>query len=417
MNNHNLFSDKQFGFLSGRSTTLQLLKVIDEWTKIVDRGGTLTTIYLDLMKAFDKVPHTRLIAKLRGYGIHEKLCTWIEHFLKERKQCVQVNGSYSKWHKVTSGIPQGSVLGPILFVVFINDLPKCVTSNVYLFADDTKIYREIQSTNDNKLLQEDLVTLFQWSKKWLLQFHPDKCKVLSVQGRGQKSEDVNYMMNLYDGGSTTLENVENEKDIGVTIDERLNFEKHIQLQINKANQISGLIRRSFMYMDYKIFSLLFKALVRPHLEYASSVWSPYKKKDIESIENVQRRASKMLPKMKDISYEDRLKLLNLPSLKFRRLRGDMIEAYKILSGKYDNRVTKGMLQLNTNTNTRGNSMKLMKYHCTKDIRKHSFTQRIVQIWNSLPNHIIEAQTINQFKNRLDKLWKNHHMKFDFKAEY
>ena len=153
-------------------------------------------------------------------------------------------------------------------------------------------------------------------------------------------------MRKYDGGITTLENVDSEKEIGVTIDQHLNLEKkHIQTKINKANQIVGLTRRSFVHLDNRTFSLLFKALVRPHLEYASSIWSPYKKKDIETIENVQKRTTRMLPQMKNLNYEERLKLLKTPTLKFRRMRGDMIEAFKILTRLYDSRVTEGMLDI------------------------------------------------------------------------
>ena len=166
-------------------------------------------------------------------------------------------------------------------------------------------------------------------------------------------------MSTYEGSRTVLETVKNEKDIGVTIDSNLKFNQHIQNQVNKANQLVGLIRRSFKHLDYKSFCLLFKALVRPHLEYASSVWNPHMKKDIDTIENVQRRATKMLPNLKDLSYEDRLKTLKLPTLRYRRLRGDMIETYKILNKIYDGRVTTGLFTLNNNT-TRGHSLKLAK---------------------------------------------------------
>ena len=153
-------------------------------------------------------------------------------------------------------------------------------------------------------------------------------------------------MSTYDGSEITLETVQSEKDVGVTIDSKLKFDKHIQTQVNKANQLVGIIRRTFKYLDYKSFCLLFKALARPHLEYASSVWNPHKKKDIETIENVQRRATKMLPNLKDLSYEERLKILKIPTLKFRRLRGDMIETYKITTGVYDSKVTEGLFTRN-----------------------------------------------------------------------
>jgi hypothetical protein len=177
MDKFNLFSDKQFGFMGTRSTSLQLLKVLNKWTSVLDEGGVLNAVYMDCIKAFDKVPHTRLLVKMKAYGLSDKMCIWVQDFLSDRKQCVQVNGMKSQWHKVTSGIPQGSVLGPVLFVIYINDLPECVKSDVFLFADDMTIFREIKDDSDASIIQSDLIELFKWSETWLLKFHPDKCKV------------------------------------------------------------------------------------------------------------------------------------------------------------------------------------------------------------------------------------------------
>ncbi|KAK3102286.1 hypothetical protein FSP39_010211 [Pinctada imbricata] len=174
MDSNDLFSNHHFGFISGRSTTLQLLKVIDEWTEALDNNEVIDTIYMDFIKAFDKVPHKRLIHKMQAYGIGEQMCIWINNFLSNRKQRVHLNGKYSRWHEVTSGIPQGTVIGPILFVLFINDLPECVESISSLFADDTKLYSSIKEEIDRSVLQNDLDNLFEWSTKWLLKFHPDK---------------------------------------------------------------------------------------------------------------------------------------------------------------------------------------------------------------------------------------------------
>ena len=416
MDKHDLFSDKQYGLIQGRSTSLQLLKVLDQWTSILDEGGTIDAVYMDFMKAFDKVPHGRLIHKLEAYNISIKTCKWVKEFLSDRRQRVCVNGNYSNWHNVTSGIPQGSVLGPILFVLFINDLPSCVKSHVLLFADDTKLYRQVDGQKDSDIVQDDLDSLFSWSKNWLLKFHPDKCKVLKIRNRGKKVNTGSYSMGRYDGSRATLEIVDNEKDIGVTVDSHLNFEKHIQTQVNKANQTVGLIRRSFKYLDKKTFILLFKSLVRPVLEYASSTWSPYKKKDIDCIENVQRRATKMLPGMKDMSYEERLKELKLPTLKFRRLRGDLIETFKILQNIYDKRVTGGMFELCENTITRGHSLKIVKQRCRRDIRKYFYTNRVIDVWNSLPEEIVRSKTVNSFKNRIDKHFKNQPAVYDINAQ-
>ena len=163
MKENNLFSDKQFGFIMGRSTTLQLLHVLDIWTEILDQGGTLDVIYCDFMKAFDKVPHRRLVHKIEKYGIIGNILGWTKAFLSGRTQCVVLNDVKSKIAKVTSGIPQGSVLGPILFVIYINDMPEVVDKDsiVYLFADDTKVFRHIKSQEDTIQLQSDINSLLQ----------------------------------------------------------------------------------------------------------------------------------------------------------------------------------------------------------------------------------------------------------------
>ena len=221
---------------------------------------------MDFMKAFDKVPHKRLLLyKIKHYGISERTCNWIESFLSNRHQCVQVNGSKSTWHNVTSGIPQGSVLGPILFVLFINDLPISVVSDAFMFADDTKIFRTISDESDIDIIQKDLDEVFNWRKLWLLKFHPDKCNVLPVMSKHSSHLPHTYNMNKYEGGRIDLETVDHEKDIGVTIDRNLSFAMHIQNQVNKANQLVGLTRRSFAYLDNRTFCLLLKAQVRPHL--------------------------------------------------------------------------------------------------------------------------------------------------------
>ena len=205
--------------------------------------------------------------------------------------------------------------------------------------------------------------------------------------------------------------------VGVNIDSNLKFDQHIQTKVNKANQIVELIRRSFRYIDFKTFCLLFKALVRPHLEYAGCIWNLYLKKDIEAIENVQRRATKMLPYLKELPYDERLKRLKLPTLRLRRLRGDMIETYKTLNKIYDERVTFTLFSLNSSNITRGHSLKLVKNRCRTETRNNFFTNRVVDVWNSLPNSIVTAKNVEIFKRRLDKHWCHHPMIYDYEAKY
>jgi hypothetical protein len=257
---------------------------------------------MDFQKCFDTVPHRRLLHKLQGYGINNQIIQWITEFLIGGKQRVSVECTFSEWMNVLSGIPQGSVLGPLLFVIYINELPKIVKSTTYLFADDTKIFRSINSPEDTKILQEDLDKLQEWSNTWLLKFHPNKCKRMTI---GRQTENTKFTY-ILDQGSTIhqLENVDHEKDIGVIIDANVEFDKHINAKINKANSMFSIIRRSFQFLSPQNFIPLYKSLVRSHLDYASSVWNPYKQKHIDALENVQRRATRQLPTLSKLLYEE-----------------------------------------------------------------------------------------------------------------
>lgn len=413
MEQNKQFSNKQYGFTKGKSTSLQLLTVLDEWTEALDSGKSIDCIYMDYKKAFDTVPHKRLIKKLQAYGIGEEMVEWIRQFLSDREQQVLCNGKQSNWHPVTSGVPQGSVIGPLLFVIYINDLPSLVQSSVYLFADDTKVYKIIKDTSDKHKLQEDLERVNEWTQKWLLSLHPEKCKHIHI---GKQDPSPEYMYSI---SGQNLEQVEHEKDIGVIVDKELKFEKHICEKVKKANSMSALIRRIFNHLDARSFTPLYKTLVRTHLDYASSVWAPWKSKYIDMIEGVQRRATKQLPELSKLSYPERLKKLKLPTLAYRRNRGDMIEVFKIVNGIY-NTNENNLLKLNKDCTiregNRGNSKKLYVQRARLDLRKHNFSIRVAKIWNSLPENVINANSLNSFKNRLDKFWSTQELVYNYKAE-
>ena len=207
-----------------------------------------------------------------------------------------------------------------------------------------------------------------------------------------------------EGGSNELLTVDEEKDLGVTFDKSLNFSSHIHLITNKANKMMGIIKRTFENLDQEIFLPLYKSLVRSNLEYANTVWRPYKRKDIESIEKVQRRATKCIPQLSDLTYKNRLQKLKLPTLEYRRSRADMLQVYKIMHGLDDLNI-EDLFILN-NQQTRGNSLKIYKPQSRLNIRQNSFPIRVINDWNSLPENIVNAPTLNTFKNRLDKQWVN-----------
>jgi hypothetical protein len=369
---NNLFSKKQFGFIKGRSTVLQLLTVLDKWTATLEEGGNTDIIYTDFAKAFDKVPHKRLISKLKAYGISEDIIAWIKDFLCNRKQRVRIGGKFSSWHKVLSGIPQGSVLGPLLFVIYINDLcENCdKEANIFLFADDAKIFKHIHTRNDHLALQEACNALCEWSDKWLLPLNPAKCVLLRLGKVNDYTDTSSYDITV-NNISSTLSTVTSTKDLGVTVDSTLKFKEHIQEKINKAFSTLGIIKRNFRHMDSCTFVKIYKTMVRSHLEYAVCVWAPYNKGLIDDIERVQRRATKLVKQCQNMSYEERLRFLHLPSLSYRRARADMIEVYKILTNKVDTYASL-KLELSDCTITRGNALKLKTIRTRLDIRKYFF---------------------------------------------
>lgn len=409
---NNILSNKQFGFLSGRSTVLQLLTVLDKWTEVLNKGNAVDVIFCDFQKAFDTVPHKRLIEVLLHYGINDPLLSWITDFLNGRKMEVNVSGHKSGLFDVTSGVPQGSVLGPILFILYINILiEKSETSNIYLYADDLKLFREVSSVCDMEKLQNTLERMYDWTCYSLLRFHPDKCNTMRItSSRG----DNNLVDGCYSMDEMKLNTVEIEKDLGVYIDNKLTFEYHINMKVKKANSMFGMIRRSFTYMDRTVFKQLFISIVRPHLEYAAPVWNPHLKKLIVLIENVQRRATKTVPGLHLLGYKDRLKALKLPTLEYRRYRGDMIELYKLTHGIYD--VNIELLNFRNNERNENAStahkFSLCKEKSGKDIRRFYFKNRVTDQWNNLPYTIVDAPSLNTFKNRLDKIWTINDVMFD-----
>jgi len=205
------------------------------------------------------------------------------------------------------------------------------------------------------------------------------------------------------------------KDLGVWIDPALSYDDHICEKINIANKMLGVIRRNFVDLDVHSFCLIYKALVRSHLEYASSVWNPYRKGQISDIESVQRKATKLIRGCRTLPYKERLAFLQLPTLKYRRYRGDMIEVFKIINGLYDSKVVPTIIR-NFDSRTRGNSFKLMVVRCKYDVSKYGFCNRVVNLWNSLSNTIVSSSSVNVFKNNLDKFWRNQNFYYDYEDE-
>jgi hypothetical protein len=307
LSENNKITSQQYGFISGRNAMTNLIKCHDDWTKIIDEGDCLDVIFLDFKKAFDSVPHKRLLNKIADLGISNQCLQWIEKILTNRSQLVKINNATSSESPVISGVPQGSVMGPTIFIMFINDLPVNIRNKLFMFADDVKIYRRITNINDCKLLQDDLDNLQKWSEKWQLHFNPTKCQLLRL---GKNHPIFNYQL----GPPQNRENiapVNSVSDLGVTTSKNLSPDEHIAKATSKATRVSFTVKRTMGHLTKESGRALFCAPVRPIVEYGASVWMPAKIKDIEVVEKVQRRFTKMIPELKDLTYEQRLRSLKV----------------------------------------------------------------------------------------------------------
>lgn len=303
-----------------------------------------------------------------------------------------VNGSASTERPVTSGVPQGSVIGPVLFLVYINDLPDNITSKCKIFADDTKLYRASDTEEDRRTLQEDLTKLDRWAERWQMEFNVEKCAVLH---QGKNNGEADYTMK-----GKVLEKSNGEKDLGVTMDKKLNFKRHIQDVRSKASRTLGVIKRNFKNLKPKHFTTIYKTMVRSKLEYANCIWNPRLEGGKDCLERVQRRATKLITHLKDKTYCERLKDLKIPTLEYRRRRGDLIQTYKIKQSI--DRMREGFLRPSENKKTRGNSQKLEKPFLYTAERRNFFSARIVNNWNKLPETAVGAGNINKFKAEVEK---------------
>jgi hypothetical protein len=309
---------------------------------------------------------------------------------------VGVRGQFSRWVLVKSGVPQGSVLGPLLFLLYVNELPDWIVSSMVMFADDTKVWREITRAEDARELQEDLNRLRTWAGTWLMQFNAEKCKVMHIN----HTLDTEYFMEK-SGAVCKLGEVHEERDLGIMVSRELKTSLQCAKAAAKASSVLGMIRRHFEDLDGDSFLILYKGFVRPHLEYCVQAWSPHLRKDIDLMEKVQRRATKMVRGLKQHSYQRRLKVLGLQTLEQRRIRGDMIEVFKILTGREAVDPATYFVMAERKAVTRGHKYKLFKPRCRSVLRSSFFSQRVIDGWNGLPEEVVEAPSICSFKKRYD----------------
>ena len=392
---NDMLKGSQHGFVSKRSCFTNLLSFFEKVNGWVDEGEAVDVIYLDFRKAFDTVPHKRLMQKIKACGISGLVYDWIESWLVGRRQRVTLGANQSDWVEVISGVPQGSVLGPLFFLIFINDIDEDLINLILKFADDTKLFGKVGNVAQLESMHRDLELLNKWSKTWGLEFNVDKCKVIHF---GRNNPNATYAIS-----DKNLKEVKEEKDLGVIVNQDLKAANQCAVAVKAANRTLGLIKRTFSSRSKDIILGLYKSLVRPKLEYCMSVWKPHYRKDIDLLEGVQRRSLKVIDGFNVLCYEDRLSAVHLTSLETRRIRGDLIEVYKIMHG-LTNLNPEDFFTFAT-SELRGHKYKLYKPRIKTDIGKFSFSFRVIDLWNSLPDEVVNAGSVNSFKNKIDDVIK------------
>ena len=366
--------------MHGKSCLSNLLESIDIINNMLADGEDVDIFFMDFQKAFDSVPHYRLIIKLKSLGISQQMIEIVSDFLADRSYTVNVGDSKSKSHKITSGIPQGSVLGPILFLLYINDLPDDMKNAISLFADDVKMCARSSTFHTN---QEDINKMAEWQNHWLLKFNTKdgKCKVLHI---GKTNPRHTYYLE-----GTPLPVVEQEKDLGVLMTSTYVWTEHINNCIKKANSVTAWITRTIISRSPQVLLHLYKSLVRPHLEYCVQLWSPRARYGnwgtIMDIEGVQRKFTRLIDGLGLMTYRDRLQKLDLTTLLERRARGDLIETFKILSGISN--YGKDMFK------TSRSGLKLVIPEGKNTQLKADFlSSRVVSYWNRLPAKVKNSES-------------------------
>lgn len=294
----------------------------------------------------------------------------------------------------SSGVPQGSVLGPLLFLIYVNDLAQKLHCPCYMFADDVKIV----GCPQNNLMQQDLEEIHRWTVMWELPLNAAKCKQLLVADTHEAQRQIGEP-----NSGTHIERVTEIRDLGIQVSASFKVSSQCIAATRKANRALYQLKRTMASREPEVLLPMYKVFVRPHLEYCVQAWSPYLVKDKQTLERVQRRFTKLFVKIRKMEYSDRLRSLDLFSLERRRMRGDLIETFKILKGLTDS--GKHLFSLNGNTALRGHEMKLAKPQASNNARAHFFSCRVVNAWNKLPSEVVATTTVTNFKNLLDKCWR------------
>ena len=396
---NNILTENQHGFRPHRNCLTQLLVHIDNILEKVGNEFNIDVVYLDFAKAFDKVDHKILLQKLQNIGIQGKIYRWIKSFLSNRKQRVIVDGEASESAEVKSGVPQGTVLGPILFLIFINDISEAIEfSDFQLFADDSKISKEILNEGDHQKLQSDIDKAIMWSLLNNMELNIDKFQLLQYGSNNELKQE--YSLN----DNNSLKSSSEVKDLGVTVSDDLSWLKHITNITNIGKKFTGWILRCFRTRSTVLMSL-FKTFVISRIEYACPLWQPFLKKDIEKIESLQRTFTSKLNGLEEFNYHERLRALDLYSLQRRRERFCIITVWKILNNLHPNQIHLEFYETRRfGMKCRSKIYRTRKVHI-RTLQYNSFAAKAPALFNCIPRKVKEKESLSSFKAALDKFLK------------
>jgi len=393
---HKLISKHQHAFIIKHSTATNLLECANDWSAAINAKKHIDVVYIDFCRAFDSIVYSKLLSKIQSFGIVGNFLLWLGAFLNNRSQRVCVDNCLSYECDVLSGVPQGSVLGPILFLLFINDIDSACSCNstLKLFADDLKIYSIFDPINSTNSLQVSINNVCAWAGMWQFTINVRKCSALHLHNK-IPSDKRPYFIDgalLPDDNSVT--------DLGVLIDDKLSFKGHINVIVSKAMQRIGLLFRGFLCRDITFLKKAFVTYIRPLVEYCSVVWSPRLKKYIDVLERVQRKFSKRIPCLSSLTYKERLARLNLLPLELRRLHFDLIFYYKIFNNRSALEIDQFFTFHTPLASSRNPTPFIQKPLSATNCLLSSFRYRSVEAWNSLPLPVQYSTSLLSFKKAL-----------------
>lgn len=392
MNANSLFNVKQHGFRKGLSCVTQLTEFVYDLAGALDERFSVDCVFLDFRKAFDTVPHFLLIKKLISYNINPQVISWIQEYLRLRRQFVIVNGMKSSPAEVTSGVPQGSVLGPLLFLIFINDITDGVFSNMRLFADDCVLYRTICRTEDSGVLQQDLERINLWCEKWRMQLNLAKCAHMTFT-RKKITQITSYSIN-----NTVLTQVLEYKYLGVFFTPDLTWNRHVDHVAAQACRALGFLRRNAKNFPQVSKELLYKSIVRSVMEYACTVWDPWTVKNSSKLERVQNQAARFVSGnyTMDFSATQTKDALGWELLECRRRKLRLKFFHSIYHSSTGLRRELYMLEPHYKSKRVDHEFKVREFSCKTDVFKRSFFPQTVSDWNRLPCHVISVRNNDTF---------------------